>query len=421
MFGIGNPGFGGNGRRMGVSLQVVQEVRGRGAVVSPTGRFERFTLSAEEAQLTEEELADAAQTASGHGLTTNYYVDASKSALAWNDSPDIPFSASLNPYRGCAHGCAYCYARNSHEFLGLSAGLDFETKIFVKPNLPDLLAADLAARSYTPVVIAMSGITDAYQPVERRLGISRKCLEVLTRFRNPVTVITKNHLVTRDIDYLQELAATDCARVDISITTLDPTLSAAMEPQASSPVRRLAAVEKMAKAGIPVGVFACPVIPGLTDHETPDIVKAAANAGARWVHMMPLRLPGNVAVVFEEWLQAKCPDRAEKVLNRVRAVKGGRLNDPRFGHRFKATGIWYEQWKQALIIARRKAGLENHGPALTTAHFRVPGRPTQLGLFGQSTAPQPPARKAEVIATKAEARARRWGEGGAGVMPDAAV
>ena len=307
--------------------------------------------------------------------------DTSRSIIATNDSPDVGFDASLNPYRGCEHGCVYCYARPTHEYLGFSAGLDFQTKILVKEDAPDLLRRELSSPRWQPQVIAISGVTDPYQPVERRLEITRRCLEVFVEFRNPVAVVTKNYLVTRDLDLLGELARHQAASVFLSITTLDGSLSRIMEPRTSHPERRLAAIEALSGAGIPVGVLVAPVIPGLTDHELPAILSAATRAGATFAGYTPIRLPHAVAALFEEWLTQHFSDRKEKVLNRIRAMRGGKLNDPNFGSRMQGKGIFAEQIKELFTLACRKSGIDDSGPELSTAAFRRPSGP-QLSLFG---------------------------------------
>jgi DNA repair photolyase len=274
-----------------------------------------------------------------------------------------------------------CYARPSHEFLGFSAGLDFETRIMVKEDAPELLRRELASRRWKPQVLALSGVTDPYQPVERKLGITRRCLEVLAEFRNPVGVITKNALVARDADLLAELAAHGAASANLSITTLDPELARRLEPRTSHPEKRLAAVAELAARGIPTGVMIAPVIPGLTDHEIPALVAAAAKAGAQRVGMLPLRLPGAVAELFIAWLEEHFPDRKDKVLNRQRAIRGGRLNDPRFGSRMRGEGIFIEQMRALFETACRRHGLDRARTPLSTAAFRRPGG-NQLTLFG---------------------------------------
>lgn len=276
-----------------------------------------------------------------------------------------------------------CYARPSHEYLGFSAGLDFESKIMVKETAPELLRQELCSARWKPTMLAMSGVTDCYQPAERQFGLTRKCLEVLAEFRNPVSIITKNYLVTRDIDLLSELASIDAAMVILSVTTLDPELARRMEPRTSAPRRRLEAIEALTKAGIPVGVMVAPVIPGLTDHEMPGILKAAAAAGARFAGVVPVRLPLAVAPLFSAWLERHYPDRKDKVLNRIRSLRGGKLNDSNFGSRMKGEGIFAKQISAMFELAKRKAGLDKPFPSLSTEHFRRPVESNgQLDLFG---------------------------------------
>jgi DNA repair photolyase len=297
-----------------------------------------------------------------------------------NDSDDLPFRASINPYRGCEHGCVYCYARPSHEFLGFSSGLDFETRIVVKEEAPALLRRELGSRKWTPQVVVMSGNTDCYQMIDRRLELTRRCLEVFAEFRNPVGIITKNALVTRDADLLGELASFDAASVALSITTLDTNLWRVLEPRTSNPERRLAAIEELTKAGIPTSVMVAPVIPGLNDHEVPAILEAAAKAGAKSAGYIMLRLPHSLTDLFEEWLELHFPDRKKKVLDRIRSVRGGGLNDPRFGTRMRGEGIFAQQVRQLFHISREKHGLTGETRNLSTAHFRNPeGR--QLDFF----------------------------------------
>jgi DNA repair photolyase len=310
-------------------------LHGRGTAVNPPNRFETLRIEADlEHVEADEEYLDRL-----NRPTTQYLVDTSKSIIASNDSPDVGFSHSINPYRGCQHGCIYCYARPGHEYWGFSAGLDFETRIMVKPRAAELLREELASPRWNPTLLAMSGVTDCYQPIEKTLRLTRGCLEVLAECRNPVGVITKNHLVTRDIDLLAELSKFNAARVFVSVTTLDEKLTAKMEPRTSVPKRRLAAIEALTKAGITVGVLMAPVVPGLTDHEIPSLLKAAAEAGAMTAGYTALRLPGAVAPLFEQWLEQHFPDRKAKVLNRVRSMRGGKLNDPNFGSRMSGQGI----------------------------------------------------------------------------------
>jgi DNA repair photolyase len=339
-------------------------VHGRGAPSNPAGRFERFEFVAEPEDLTPDEERP--------GPRTEFYKDTSRSIIALNDSPDVPMDASINPYRGCEHGCIYCYARPYHEYLGLSAGLDFETRIFVKADAPALLRAALMAKSWTPQRIGVSGVTDPYQPIERRLQLTRRCLEVLAEFRNPVVIITKNRLVTRDSDVLQSLAAHRAAQVFISITTLDDDLAQVMEPRASRPALRLAAVRTLAAAGVPVGVMVAPIIPGLTDHEVPAILEAAANAGAFTAGHNVVRLPHGVKDLFAEWLGVHVPHRKEKVLNRLRDMRDGTLNDSTFGARMRGAGAFAESIHQMFDLHRRRTGL-TRTLALSTEAFRRPG------------------------------------------------
>ncbi|HEX8371996.1 MAG TPA: PA0069 family radical SAM protein [Chthoniobacterales bacterium] len=346
--------------------------RARGAAANPKNRFEKL-------EYVDDPDAELSPDDEPRPLQTQFLKDATQSIITYNNSPDLGFDASLNPYRGCEHGCAYCFARPTHEFLGYSAGLDFETKIVVKENAPELLRAELSSRKWKPQVLVMSGVTDCYQPVERRLEVTRRCLAVMEEFRQPVAIITKNHLVTRDIDHLSILAAENAVVVNISITTLDAELGKTLEPRASSPSRRLAAVEELSAAGIPVRVLMAPCIPGLTDHELPAVFAAAAKAGAQYAGYVPLRLPGAVAPIFSEWLERVVPGQKEKILSRVRSLRGGKLNDPRFGSRLRGEGIFAEEMNQLARIARHKTGLKEEFPDLSTASFRVPT--DQLTLF----------------------------------------
>jgi len=344
-------------------------LRGRGATGNPAGRFERLAVISERVDDDDDRPPQA----------TELYRDTSKSILSYNESPDVGMAVYLNAYRGCEHGCIYCYARPYHEYLGLSAGVDFESRIFVKENAAALLRTELLARSWIPQGIGFSGVTDPYQPVERRLQLTRACLEVLVEFRNPVAVITKSHSVTRDIDLLRELASHGAAQVMLSITTLDDALAGVMEPRASRPQRRLEAVRQLAAAGIPVGVMVAPIVPGLTDHEVPAILRAAAEAGATTAGRTVVRLPHGVKDLFSDWLDAHFPDRKAKVLNRVRSMRDGKLNDPNFGSRMSGEGPFAESIHQMFDLHRRKLGLTKK-IELSTAAFRRPANP-QLSLF----------------------------------------
>ena len=342
----------------------------RGAAENPLNRFEKIHLERDEDWNPEEDPLPR----------TQFLKDSSKTIIAYNDSPDIGFEASVNPYRGCEHGCIYFYARPFHEYLGFSAGIDFETKIMVKENAPKLLREELSSPKWKPQVIAMSGVTDCYQPIERKLKLTRGCLEVLAEFRNPVTIITKNFLVTRDIDFLSELARHQAAAVYVSITTLDTDLRKIMEPRTSPPAARLEAVRRLSQAGIHVGILMAPIIPGLTDHEIPAVLEAAANAGAKSAGHVTLRLPFAVAPLFEKWLEMHFPDRKEKVLNRLRAMRGGKLYDSKFGERMRGEGIFADQIDKLFDVARRKVGIAERGGGLSAAAFRRPAG-AQLQLF----------------------------------------
>ena len=313
---------------------------------------------------------------------TEYLPDTSRSVIATNDSPDVGFEASLNPYRGCEHGCIYCYARPTHEYLGFSAGLDFETKIMVKHDAPELLRKALSSPGWKPQVLGLSGVTDAYQPIERQLGLTRRCLVVLAEYRQAVTIITKNRLVKRDIDLLGELAQYHAAGVFVSITSLDEELIGRLEPRTTRPRGRLSTIAALTAAGIPTGVMVAPVIPGLTEHEIPSIFKAAAQAGAQAAGYTIVRLPLAVAGLFEDWLAQHFPERRDKVLERIRAMRGGRLNDPRFGVRMSGEGNAALMIAQIFKGACRRAGLNLHPWPVTAAAFRRPRpRDGQLTLF----------------------------------------
>jgi len=342
----------------------------RGTAANPTNRFEQIHLEHDADWNPEEDPLPA----------TQFLRDHSRTILNRNDSPDISFEYSLNPYRGCEHGCIYCYARPTHEYLDFSSGLDFETRIMVKEDAPRLLREELSSPKWQPQTIAMSGVTDCYQPVERRLQLTRGCLEVLAEFRNPVGIVTKNQLITRDLDLLGELAKHNAVVVFVSVTTLDPNLRKVMEPRTSPPAARLATIHELAEARIPVGVMVAPVIPGLTDHEIPNIVTAAVEAGARFAGHVVVRLPYAVAPLFEQWLATHFPDKKEKVLNRLRALRGGKLYYAQFGKRMTGEGIFAEQIEQMFNVACRRAGIANHHLELSTAAFRRPGG-RQLCLF----------------------------------------
>jgi DNA repair photolyase len=347
-------------------MKAPRGVRGRGSASNPKNRFETIERIPE--------LADDNDESSSP--LTQFFNDNSKSIIATNDSPDVGFDASVNAYRGCEHGCVYCYARPTHEYLGFSSGLDFETKIMVKEDAPELLRRELSSAKWKPQVLAMSGVTDCYQPAEKKHQLTRRCLQVLLEFRNPVVIVTKNYLVTRDIDILCELTRFQCVGVTISLTTLDPKLCSVMEPRASSPARRLAAIRALAEAGIPVGYLQAPMIPGLTDSEA----RAAAAAGTTFAGYVALRLPFAVKSLFEQWLEQHFPERKKKILDRIRSMRGGKLNDPNFKSRMRGEGIFAQQMADLFQMACKKAGINKRWPELTTRGFRRPGT-SQLSLF----------------------------------------
>ncbi len=354
-------------------------IKGRGAVENLPNRFESVHREIDPDFV--ESLLREDDEPSPHP-STQVFDDHTRSIIATNESPDIGFDASINPYRGCEHGCVYCYARPTHEYLGLSLALDFETKIYAKKDAPVLLRKELSSPRWKPQTIAISGVTDPYQPVERKLEITRRCLEVLAEFRNPVGIVTKNKLVSRDADVLAELAKHNACVVCISITTLDADLAGKLEPRASLPKARLGAIERLASLKIPVGVLVAPIIPGLNDHEAPAILKASADHGACFAGHVPLRLPYALKSLFESWLDDHAPGRKEKILNRVRSLRGGKLNDPNFGSRMRGEGPVAQQIALMFQAALLESGLPTKGPKLSTAAFRVPSsKPTQLTLF----------------------------------------
>ncbi len=340
------------------------EIKGRGAVTNPETRFETLHREIFDDEWTAESDEAAPR--------TQFFRDSSKSILAKNESPDVGFTYDLNPYRGCEHGCVYCYARPSHEYLGFSSGLDFETKIMVKEDAAKLLEEEFSRKSWKPTVVALSGNVDCYQPVERKLGITRQCLQVFLKYRNPVSMITKNALVLRDLDILKELSALNLVSVCLSITTLDNELARRMEPRTSTPEQRLFAIEQLAKAGIPVSVNTAPVIPGLNDEELPSILKEAAKRGASSAGYIMLRLPYSVKGLFIDWLKREYPERAEKVLNRIRDIRNGELNDSDFSTRMKGTGEIASSVEQLFSISCRKFGLNKKRPRLSTDKFLRP-------------------------------------------------
>ncbi|HDP89354.1 MAG TPA: PA0069 family radical SAM protein [Thioalkalivibrio sp.] len=348
--------------------------KGRGAQSNRDGRFE--SLGHEAVDDGWGEVPEPAP------LRTEVTVDRARSVITRNDSPDVPFRQSINPYRGCEHGCSYCFARPSHSYLGLSAGLDFETRLFYKPQAAELLAAELRHPGYRCEPIALGVNTDAYQPVERRFEVTRQLLGVMRDFGQPVSLITKSALIERDLDLLAPMAAEGLAEVMISITTLDAGLARRMEPRAASPARRLQSIERLAAAGVPVGVLVAPVIPGLTDHELEGILEQAAAAGAREAGYVMLRLPHELRELFPEWLAAQVPLRAKHVMSLLRDLRGGRENDARFGSRMRGEGPLAELLARRFAVAARRLKLNRERRLLVCDRFAPPARSgDQLGLF----------------------------------------
>jgi DNA repair photolyase len=353
--------------------------RGRGAVSNPPVRFENRAIEPfDDGWSTLDSLAELPP------LPTTLTRDASKSVISWNESPDLGFDRAVNPYRGCEHGCIYCYARPSHAYLGYSPGLDFETRIVFKPEVGALLEKELRKPGYVPRSMALGSNTDPYQPVERTLKLTRNVLEVLEKFGHPLSIVTKSAGVLRDLDILQRMAARNLVRVWLSVTTLDNQLARKMEPRAASPVRRLAAVTALSQAGIPAGVLAAPMIPGLNDAELEKILEASAKAGARNAGYVLLRLPHELRQMFESWLGTHYPERARHVLSLIRETRAGMLNDSRFHNRFTGAGPYAALLSQRFDRAARALGLEGR-TSLETRHFAVPGpganEPGQLVLL----------------------------------------
>jgi DNA repair photolyase len=354
--------------------------KGRGATVNPPNRFETKaaapfddgwdTLTADLANLPP--------------LSTTLIRDASRSVISYNQSPDLGFDRAVNPYRGCEHGCVYCYARPSHAYLGYSPGLDFETKLLFKPDVADLLEKELRKPGYVARPLALGSNTDPYQPIDRTLKLTRAVLEVLERFNHPVTIVTKSAGVLRDLDILQRLAERKLVRVCMSVTTLDGNLARRMEPRAAAPARRLQAIGELARAGIPVGVLAAPMIPALNDAEMEKILEAASRAGAQWGGYILLRLPHELKQIFEDWLNQHFPDRAKHVLELIRETRAGALNEAKFGQRFSGTGVYADLLSRRFERAAKQWGLDNRD-RLDVSKFAVPAvagmREAQLSLF----------------------------------------
>lgn len=341
---------------------------GRSSSVGPGNRFERARTEGDWTDLNQEDVAELFP----RSVPTQFLPDASRSIISHNSSPDVPFNVSLNPYRGCEHGCSYCYARPTHEYLGFGAGLDFETKVLVKHDAAELLRKALAEKSWKPQPISFSGVTDCYQPAERKFRLTRACLEVLLEARHPVTVITKNALILRDVDLLSELARRNLVHAAISVTTLDADLARRMEPRSSTPAARLNAIQHLAEAGVPVVVMDAPLIPGLNDHEIPAVLSAARQAGALSAGYVLLRLPLSVEPVFTEWLRREFPDKADRVLALVRETRAGKSNDSRFRVRMRGSGVYADQIATSFKVFRAKLGFHERPPELDCEQFRPP-------------------------------------------------
>lgn len=351
--------------------------KGRGSHVNPPNRFGGLhDVPDLEHVGHDEEYLDALERPG-----TKYIPDRTCSVVTHNNSPDICFSYSLNPYRGCAHGCSYCFARQTHEYLGFSAGLDFETKILVKHDAPLLFREFLARDDWDPEPVVLSGVTDCYQPAERQFRLTRSCLEVAAEARQPISIVTKNALVLRDLDLLRALAAEGLLHVNVSITTLDASLARSMEPRTSTPAARLRAVRGLSEAGIPVRVLLAPIIPGLNDLEIPALLAAAAAAGARAAGYMLVRLPLTVAPVFLEWLGRTQPTRAARIEGRIRDMRGGRLNNPRFGERMRGDGELALQTGRMFRLFARRCGLAGDLPSYDCTRFRPPIPRSGQGRF----------------------------------------
>ena len=369
-----SPGLAVDALGTGKMTRLPQMERGRGAGINPAGRFENYTESYVDDGW--DSLSDIPK------LRTEIFTETPKAIITRNQSPDISFDRSINPYRGCEHGCVYCYARPAHAYMGLSPGLDFESKLFIKPNAAELLRAELSAQSYVPATIALGANTDPYQPIERSYRITRGVIEVLAEFQHPFGIVTKSANVTRDLDLLKPMAERDLVKVALSITTLDPKLARSMEPRASTPAKRLAAIEMLAKAGVRTVVMMGPIIPGLNDHEIENILKAARNAGAAEAGYTMLRLPFEVKEIFKDWLQREHPDRAAKVMSHVKDVRGGRENDPNFGSRMTGTGPMAWMIGRRFQLAAQRLGLNANRIKLRTELFRRPlQRGEQMMLF----------------------------------------
>lgn len=358
------------------SMRREKSQTGRGAGFNPPNRFESIVMEKAPEGLAEYFVDPEPD----RNILTKFYIDHTKSILAKNNSPDIPFTYSLNPYRGCEHGCIYCYARPTHEYLGFSSGLDFETKIMVKHDAHALLEKQFRNRNWNPQIVMMSGDTDCYQPIERKLGITRRCLEIFLQYRNPVSIVTKNALVQRDVDILKQLASLNLVLVTISMTSLNHDLIRRMEPRTSTPAKKLETIERLVSAGIPVGVNVCPIIPGLNDTEIPSILEEVSRRGAHHASYTIVRLPNAVKDLFVEWLEREIPERAPAILNRIRDVRKGNLSSYDFGERLMGEGQIAQSIGQLFHSSCNRLRLNQAKVSLSTEHF-LRGTPTQLEIF----------------------------------------
>ncbi|WP_209503810.1 MULTISPECIES: PA0069 family radical SAM protein [unclassified Ruegeria] len=349
-------------------------VKARGVASNTTGRFERFaTHAVDDGWYIDEDLPP---------LRTEMRDEVARSAITYNRSPDLPFDRSINPYRGCEHGCVYCFARPSHAYLGLSAGLDFETRLVARPNMSVVLRKELSAKSYKVATLAIGTNTDPYQPIEKNRLITRSCLEVLQEFNHPVAIVTKGTLIERDLDILADMASRGLVRVGVSLTTLDAGLSRRMEPRAPSPARRLQTIRALTDAGVPVRVMTSPIVPGLTDHELENLLDAGKEAGADAASWIMLRLPREVSQLWQDWLAEYEPARAEKVMSKLREMHGGRDYDPRWGHRMRGEGDYAELITLRFAKTCKRLGLSNKSAPLRCDQFAVPPQPgDQMSLF----------------------------------------
>jgi len=351
---------------------------GRGATIAPTNRFESTALVDDFSELPEEDLLEVIP----RKVPTSFLADESRSVLTTNNSPDIPFRYSINPYRGCEHGCAYCYARPGHEYLGMNAGLDFETKVMVKHDAARLLRDELCKPSWQCERIAISGVTDCYQPAEREFRVTRGLLEVLLEARQPCGIVTKNALVLRDLDLLVPMAKQRLVHVFVSVTTLDAKLARTLEPRTSTPAARLDAIRQLAGAGVPVGAMVAPIIPGLNDEEIPAILTAVRDAGAMTASYVLLRLPLAVEPIFQAWLEENLPLKRERIEGLIRSTREGELNEDQFGKRMRGTGEYAEQIATTFKIFKKKLGLDTTMPPQDTSRFRPPKASSgQMSLF----------------------------------------